>query len=136
MLRLFKTNSSLVILSLLIPVLVNAKRTPPKPVAPVSGEGVTYNSSGDGFEEFVVATKTDSGEELWKAKIFTIQVKPELEKDIQAVYITKLKLAGSNLYVRDESARCFQVNVKTEVVEAVSCSVMKNAKSTASSTHE
>lgn len=134
--RLFKTNSPLVILSFLIPVLLYAKRTPPKPVAPVSGGGVTYNSSGDGLEEFVVATKTDSGGELWKAKIFTIQVKPELEKDVQGIYITKLKLAGSNLYVRDESARCFQVNVKNQVVEAVSCSVMKKVKSTAPSTHE
>lgn len=120
--RFLKSNSFLVLLTLLIPVFPYAKQTPPKPVAPVSGDGVTYTSSGDRFEEFVVATQTDSSKELWKAKIFSVQVKPELEKDVQAIYITKLKLASSTLYMRDESARCFQLNVKTQA--------------TASSTHQ
>lgn len=135
MIRSLRTHSFIAFLALLIPVFLYAKRTPPKPVAPVAADGVTYSSSGDGFEEFVVATQTDSGKELWKSKIFAVQVKPELEKDVQAVYITKLKLAGTTLYVRDESARCFQLDVKTQAVEPANCSVMKKAKTTAASTH-
>jgi outer membrane protein assembly factor BamB len=136
MFRLLKTNLSLVLLAFLIPVLLYAKRTPPKPVAPVTGDGVTYGSSGDGFEEFVVATQADSGKELWKTKIFAVQIKSGLEKDVQAIFITKLKLAGPTLYVRDESARCFQLELKTQAVESVGCAVMKKAKSTAASTHK
>jgi outer membrane protein assembly factor BamB len=135
MFRLLKTNLSLVLLAFLIPVLLYAKRTPPKPVAPVTGDGVTYGSSGDGFEEFVVATQADSGKELWKTKIFAVQIKSGLEKDVQAIFITKLKLTGPTLYVRDESARCFQLELKTQAVESVGCAVMKKAKSTAASTH-
>jgi hypothetical protein len=136
MLRHLKTHSFLAFLALLIPPLLYAKRTPPKPVAPVTGDGVTYNSSGDGFEEFVVATRTDSGKELWKARIFAVEAKPELEKDVQAIFITKLKLAGPTLYVRDESARCFQLELKTQAVESVGCGVMKKAKSTAVASHK
>src|SRR5215469_12284180 len=135
MLQFLKTHRTLLLLILLIPAVMLAKRTPPKPVAPVTGDGVTYTTAGDGFEEFVVATQTDSGKELWKTKIFTVQVKPELEKDVQAIYITKLKLAGPTLYVRDESSRCFQLDVKTQGVRSVGCSAMKKAKSTAVPTH-
>jgi outer membrane protein assembly factor BamB len=117
-------------MALLAPLALWAKRTPPKPVAPVTGDGVTYSTAGDGVEEFVVAAEAQSGKELWRAKIYTVPIKKDLETDVQTIYITRLKLSGAALYVRDEAKKCYQVDVKNQKVGAVSCSAMKAAKST------
>jgi outer membrane protein assembly factor BamB len=119
-----------VTIALLVPLALWAKRTPPKPVAPVTGDGVTYSTSGDGVDEFVVAADAQSGKELWRAKIYTVPIKKELETDVQTIYITKLKLSGATLYVRDEAKKCYQLDVKTQKVETVACSAMKAAQST------
>ncbi len=121
---------------LLIPVALWAKRTPPKSVAPVTGDGVTYSTAGDGIDEFVVAADADSAKELWRAKVYTVPIKKELETDVQTIYITKLKLSGTALYVRDEARRCYQLDVKTQKAETVSCSAMKAAKSRATPNHK
>jgi hypothetical protein len=126
-----KTNIALLILVLAIPVAILAKRTPPKPVAPVTGDGVTYSTNGDGIDEFVVATDAASAKELWRAKVYSVPVKENLEKDVQTIFIRKLKLSGSTLFVSDEQKRCYQLDVKSQKVETISCSVMKAAKSTA-----
>ena len=123
-------------LVLLIPLGLWAKRTPPKPVASVTGEGVTYSTAGDGIDEFVVAAEADSGRELWRAKVYSVPIKKELETDVQTVYITKLKLSGTAMYVRDEARRCYQLDVKTQKTETVNCSAMKAAKSTAAPSHK
>lgn len=120
----------LVGMAIAVPITLWAKRTPPKPVAPVTGDGVTYTTAGDGVEEFVVAAEAESGKELWRAKIYTVPIKKELEKDVQTVYIAKLKLSGTALYVRDEAKKCYQLDVKTQKVETASCTAMKTAKST------
>jgi len=114
-----------------IPLVLNAKRTPPELVAPVVGNGVIYSATGDGVDEFVVATDTKSAKELWRAKVYTVPIRRELETDVQTVYITKLKLAGGTLYIRDEASRCYPLDVKTQKTETTSCSAMKAAKSTA-----
>ncbi len=49
------------ILFLLAPE-VQAKRIPPKPVAPITANGVQYDSAGDGRNQYVVATDLSSGE--------------------------------------------------------------------------
>jgi hypothetical protein len=125
-----------VTMALVVPLGLWAKRTPPKPVAPVTGDGVTYSPSGDGVEEFVVAAEAESGKELWRAKIYTVPIKKELETDVQTIYITKLKLSGATLYVRDEAKRCYGVDVKTQKTETVGCSEMKAAKSTGTAIHK
>jgi outer membrane protein assembly factor BamB len=119
-----------------VPIGLWAKRVPPKPVEPVTGDGVTYSTAGDGVEEFVVAAEAESGKELWRMKIYTVPIKKELETDVQTIYITKLKLSGAALYVRDEAKKCYQLDVKTQKVETVSCSAMKAAKSTATAVNK
>jgi hypothetical protein len=119
-----------VALALVVPIALWAKRTPPKPVAPVTGDGVTYSTAGDGIEEFVVAAEAESSKQLWRAKIYTVHIKKWLETDVQTIYITELKLSGATLYVSDEAKKCHQLDIKTQRVETVSCSAMKDAKST------
>jgi outer membrane protein assembly factor BamB len=124
-------HACLFLLALFVPLAVLAKRLPPKPVAPVTGDGVTYSTAGDGIDEFVVASDANSGKEQWRAKIYSVPIKKELETDVQTVYITKLKLSGGTLYARDESKHCYRLDLKTQKAETTACSAMKTAKSTA-----
>jgi hypothetical protein len=99
-----------------------------------SGREGTYLTAGDGIDEFVVATDAGSGRERWRTRIYTVPIKKQLETDVQTIYITKLKLSGAALFVRDEAKRCYQLDVKTQNVETAGCSAMKAAKSTATAT--
>ena len=40
---------------------------------------------------------------------------------VQWVFITNLKLMENSLFVRDEKARCYSVNLKTHRVHEASC---------------
>jgi hypothetical protein len=114
-----------------------AKRRPPKPVAPVVADGVRYSAdiavvdgvhmprgiSDDGREHYVVATDVSTGSELWRAKVFRTHIKFWIEEDVQHVYMTNLKLVEDSLFVRDEKARCYSVDIKTHHVRKANCTV-------------
>jgi hypothetical protein len=114
-----------------------AKRRPPKPVAPIVADGIRYSAdialvdgahmprgiSDDGREHYVVATDVSTGSELWRAEVFRTHIKFWVEKDVQQVYMTNLKLVENSLFVRDEKARCYSVDIKTHYVRKASCTV-------------
>ena len=96
--------------------LVFAKRAAPKPVPPVSDEGVTYSAPNTvELMNYVVASDS-SGKELFRVKVFEVAFDPKLEKDVQWVFITDLKIASDSLLVRDEKGRCFAVGRVTHSV--------------------
>ena len=43
-----------------------AKRVNPKPVAPVTANGVEYSADGDGRNQYVSATDISTAKELWR----------------------------------------------------------------------
>jgi len=98
-----------------------AKRVPPKPVVPVVADGVRYSAEGDGREQYVVATDTSTGRQLWKAEVFHTHIKFWVEEDVQWVFITNLRLMDNSLFVRDEKARCYSVDLKTHRMRKASC---------------
>jgi hypothetical protein len=99
-----------------------AKIAPLKPVAPVEANGVRYSADGDGRDQFVVATDTATGKEIWRVKVFHTHVKFWIEEDVQWVFITDLRLVDNVLFVRDGKARCYSVDVKTHRVRKAICS--------------
>ncbi|HWX38724.1 MAG TPA: hypothetical protein VNY09_05755 [Candidatus Sulfotelmatobacter sp.] len=99
-----------------------AKRVMPKPVSPIISSGIQYSANGDGRDEYVVAANATDGKELWKVKVFHNHIKFWIEEDVQWVFITDLKLAGTSLLVRDERARCYSVNLKTKATRKTECS--------------
>lgn len=109
--------ASLVVLS----TLAAAKRLPPKPVTPVVADGIRFSAEGGGTDQYVVATDTSTDKELWRAKVFHTYIKPWLEEDIQDVFITDLKVMENALFVRDEKARCYSVDLKTHGVRRARC---------------
>ena len=102
-------------------VIAAAKRVNPKSVAPVVANGIRYSAEGDGRDQYVVATDASTGKELWKVRVFHTSIKFWIEEDVQWVFITDLKIVGNLLFVRDERARCYSVDIKTHRVHKVSC---------------
>jgi len=102
-------------------VIAAAKRVNPKSVAPVVANGIRYSAEGDGRDQYVVATDASTGKELWKVKVFHSRIKFWDEEDVQWVFITDLKIVSNLLFVRDERARCYSVDIKTHRVHKASC---------------
>ena len=100
----------------------DAKRMPPKPVAPVIADGIRYSADGDGKNGYVVAEDAASGKVLWKVRVFHNSIKFWVEEDVRWVFITNLKLAGNLLLARDEDSRCYAISLKSKHVEKMPCS--------------
>ena len=105
---------------LILPVY--GKRIAPQPVSPVTSNGVEYSADGDGRTQYVTATDIKTSKQLWKIKIFRTHVKPWIEEDDQWVFITALALKGNSLDIRDEKARCYELDLTTKHVRKRACS--------------
>lgn len=65
----------------------------------------------------MIATDQKTGNILWKVKVFHTSIKPDLEEDVQWVFITHLQLSGNSLLARDEKSRCYRIDLSTRVVK-------------------
>jgi outer membrane protein assembly factor BamB len=98
------------------------KRLPPKPVPPISADGIRYSAEGDGKDSYVAATDEATGKTLWKVKVFHTRIKFwRGEEDNQWVFISDLKLAGDSVLVRDENNRCYSISLNTKHVKKAAC---------------
>lgn len=99
-----------------MPVL--AKRAAPPVVDPVELNGVRYTAPNDeGDRGYIRAVDIKTGKTLWDLTVYKVRIDPLLEKDVQHVYIRKLRLAGGKLVVEDEANRTFTVNPAKRTVE-------------------
>jgi hypothetical protein len=64
----------------------------------------------------VEARSRRNGKLLWKVEVYKTKIDPQMETDVQYVYITSLKIEGSNLIVKNEAGEVFMVDLKTHVV--------------------
>lgn len=106
---------------LLLPLhAVHAKRVAPEKVEPVTIGGVTYTAPNhDGRSPTVVATNATTGQKLWEQPIFTNTIRPDLEEDVQWVFIKKLEPRGSDLVVTDEHNRTYFLSTRTLEVSSI-----------------
>lgn len=93
------------------PLSAPAKRAAAPVVKPIVSGGTRFEApNASGFEGKVVAIREADGKILWEAKVFEIEVKPELEKDVQAVFITKMAIEKGELVVTDERGIQYHLN--------------------------
>ena len=93
------------------------KRAAPAPVAPVSFGDIKYSAPNDDGRIGYVQASDPEGKQLFRIIIFQTEINPNLEEDVQWVFITDLKLAGNSLWVKDEKSRCYSVDLRTNAVE-------------------
>jgi hypothetical protein len=95
-----------------------AKRTAPKDVKPIVHEGVKYLTPHDnGREGKIIAEDEKTGKKLWEAVVYKVKIDPNLEEDVQWVFISGLELHGNKLIVSNEKGDSYAVDIKTKKVE-------------------
>jgi hypothetical protein len=111
-----------VMLSLLLATIVTspawAKRMGPKPVTPAVHDGVKFvAANANGREGKIEAQDEKSGQKLWDVVVYTVKIDPNLEEDVQWVFITRLEVRGDTLLVTNEKNEQYALDLKTHKVE-------------------
>lgn len=107
------------VLLLLLPTVVLAKRAPPNKIVPLVTEGVRYTIPNDnGRRAYLVATDDKTGKQLWELTLFTNTIKPDLEEDVQWVFVDRAKLDGRTLIAVSESNKTYRVDLDAKKVAA------------------
>jgi hypothetical protein len=95
-----------------------AKRGEPKEAQPVSLNGVKYSapqcwlqvkeSLGPGY---IQANDLKTGKLLWQLRVYEIRINENIERDVQDVFITSLKIVDGKLHVWNEAHDHFVVDL-------------------------
>jgi len=97
-----------------------AKRVPPSKVNSVTHDKMTYTAPNtDGAIASIHAYDTKTGRKLWQRTIFKVDIDPNLESDVQHVYITLLKVRKGKLFITSEDGKSYTLDLKTRDVKPV-----------------
>jgi hypothetical protein len=105
------------LLTLVLPQLASAKRTAPVNVDPLIFEGIRYVAPNeDGRRGYIEAWNVGTNNKLWELTIFTNAINPNLEEDVQWVFIKALNIRDGRLMVTSEEGKTYQVDVNTRAI--------------------
>jgi hypothetical protein len=115
--RVINRLAAILLLTLLLPQLASAKRSGPGKVDPVIYEGIRYVApNDDGRRGYIEAWNVGTNKKLWELTIFTNDIDPNLEEDVQWVFIKALKIQDGRLMVTSERERAYQIDVNTKAI--------------------
>ncbi len=114
----------LLILLLSLTPCIFAKRSAPKEITPIVHRGIKYivphwgaslkkKQNGGFIEAFDIKNK----KRLWLLRVYKIKYDENLEKDVQDVFITEMKIKNNKLVVRNEKNDTFIIDLKTKKVK-------------------
>jgi hypothetical protein len=87
-------------------------------VAPVVHQGVKYVAPNDnGRQGRIEARNEKTGEKLWDAVIYTVKIDPNLEEDVQWVFISALELRDNTLVITNEKGDRYLLDLTTRKVK-------------------
>src|SRR5262245_21374581 len=93
----------ILLLTLRLPPLAPAKRLTPAKVNPVIYEDIRYVAPNqDGRRDYMEAWNVGTNKKPWELTIFTNPIDPNLEKDVQWVFIKAVDVQHSRLIVTSE----------------------------------
>lgn len=112
------TRLAVIVLLTLLPLrLISAKRIAPAKVEPVIHEGIRYVApNDDGRRGYIEAWNVGTDKKLWELTIFTNRIDPNLEEDVQWVFIKALNIQDGRLLVTSENGATYQVDLKTKEI--------------------
>jgi hypothetical protein len=101
----------------LLPSLAPGKRTAPATVTPVVHEGVRYVApNDDGRRGYIEARDAHTNEKIWDLTVFTNPIDPNLEEDVQWVFIESLSIQDDTLIVASERKNTYGIDLKTKAI--------------------
>jgi hypothetical protein len=116
---------------LLLPQLAVAKRGAPKDVPAVVSGGIKYIAP-DVMPKYrsiygeskclrsggcVEARDRQTGKLLWQVEVYQTKYDPNLEQDVQVVYINYLKIDRGKLIIKNEQGDRYMVDLKTRALK-------------------
>jgi len=101
----------------LVPSLALSKRTAPATVTPVVHEGVRYVApNDDGRRGYIEARDAHTNEKIWELTVFANPIDPNLEEDVQWVFIESLSIHDDTLIVASERKNTYGIDLKTKAI--------------------
>src|SRR5258708_10721788 len=111
------TRLAVILLLTLLPHLASAKRLSPVEVDPVIYEGIRYVApNDDGRRGYIEAWNVGTNKKLWELTLFTNRIDPNIEEDVQWVFIKVLNIRDGRLMVTSECGKTYQVDVNTKAI--------------------
>ncbi len=104
--------------ALVLPLcLTLGKRTAPAEVTPVIHKGVRYVApNDDGRRGYVEARDAHTNDKIWELTVFTNPIDPNLEEDVQWVFIESLSIRDNTLIVASERKNTYEIDLKTKAI--------------------
>jgi hypothetical protein len=95
-----------------------AKRAAPPTINSIEQDGVRYSvPNDDGRRAYVRAWDVKENKKLWEADLFRTEIDPNLEEDVQWVFVKSMSLQDGKLKFVDEKGRSFTLDPKSREVE-------------------
>ncbi len=117
---------SITLYSVLVVFPALADRNPPEPIDPVEKDGVRYEvvhwGNIAGYQQnggIVEAYNAADDTPLWSVLVYTIEYNPDLEGDVQDIFITQMSLEDGYLEVKNERGGVYHINLADQSVETI-----------------
>src|ERR1051326_508141 len=105
----------MLLLTLLLPQLASAKRIAPAKVDTVIHDGIRYVApNDDGHRAYIEAWDVGTNKKLWELTLFTNHIDPNLEEDVQWIFIRALNIQDGRLVATSERGETYKVDLKTK----------------------
>jgi hypothetical protein len=101
-----------------------AKRIAPKDVAPVVRHEVEYRFPMTPDRQGYVEAYDKSNRLIWSRQIYVVVKDPELESDVQDVFITSAKIEGNTLRIVNERQFEYSLDLETLEVKVIKGAVL------------
>jgi len=101
----------------MLPCPTPAKRTAPPNAGPVIHDGIRYAApNDDGRHGYIQAWDVQTNKKLWELTVFTNRIDPNLEEDVQWVFINNLDVRNGELVVTSERGDIYQIDLRTKAI--------------------
>ena len=125
---------SLISFLLLATLLAEAKRGAPAEVLPVTVGNIEYSAPHrNGTHKqmgFIEARAPQSGELIWSRQIYAVKYDPDLEGDVQDVFIKSITVQGNHLIITNERNSKYQLDLNSLEVIILKGSLVEETKFT------
>ena len=130
MIKKFSLISSL----LLATLLAEAKRGAPAEVLPVTVGNIEYSAPHrNGTHRkmgLLEASDLKSGKLIWSRQIYAVKYDPDLEGDVQDVFIKSITAEGNHLIITNERNSKYQLDLNSLEVKVIKGSLVEETKFT------
>ena len=117
---------------LLATLLAEAKRGAPAEVLPVTVGNIKYSAPHrNGTHKqmgFIEARDLKSGKLIWSRQIYAVKYDPDLEGDVQDVFIKSITVEGNHLIITNERNSKYQLDLNSLEVKVIKGSLVEETK--------